>query len=308
MHKGNYSVSIIGAGKVGTAMGLLLAKSGYSIKGVSCRTEPHAVAVARRLSARAANGPAEAASLGDLILVTTPDDAVARVVADIAAAGGFSTGDVVFHMSGVLPVEVLEPARKAGAEVGCIHPMQSFADVEGAIEQLQGSVFGVTAAGRARVVALEVVEAVGGEAIDIEDRQKTLYHAAACVVSNYLVTLADYAEEIYRAIEVEPVAARRAYAPLIRGTAKNLLEKGPAEALTGPIVRGDVETVRAHLKKLTDSGIDTSVYRLLGARTVALAQRRGALAHETADKLLALLYGDEETSLSEPFSEELLPE
>lgn len=309
MHRNDYRVSVIGAGKVGTAIGLLLKRAGYEVAAVACKTKDHASEAARRLGARPFLDPAEAASVGNLILITTPDGSVSSVATEIAAGGGFSPGDVVLHTSGALSVNALSAASEQGAKVGCLHPMQSFADVEGAIEQLPDSVFGVTAKGDARTVAAELVEAIGGETVDIDDRQKVLYHAAACIVSNYLVTLADYAEELYDAIGVVPATARKAYLPLVRGTAKNLLEKGPAEALTGPIVRGDVQTVRAHLKRMTDSGIDTSIYRILGARAVALAQRRGALEHETVDRLLALLYGDEDDRcVSEPFSEELLSE
>ncbi len=308
MSTSDYRISIIGAGKVGQAMGILLQRAGYEITAVCCRTKEHTNAAARRLGTRGMLDPVQAALSGNLILITTPDDEVAAAAERIARGGGFSPGDLVFHVSGALSVGTLKPAGDAGADTACLHPMQSFAGVEGATEHIPGSVFGVTGRGRARQAAQELVEALGGEAMDIEDPQKVLYHAAACIVSNYLVTLADYAEELYRTIDVDPAMARKAYVPLVEGTAKNLLEKGPDQALTGPIVRGDLRTVHAHLEALVNAGIDTGLYRTLGTRTVALAQRRGAIDHLTADKLMALLLADDATCLSDSFTEELFSE
>lgn len=295
------TVSIVGAGKVGTAIGVLLVRAGYEVGSVWSRTPAHAEEAARLTGAKATAGAADAARSADLVFITTSDDAIAEVCREVAEGGGFSSEDVVFHMSGALGNDVLEPARAAGAQVGSIHPMQSFADVEGALEQLPGAVFGITADGEALRVARQIVDALGGEPVNISPQQKILYHAAACIVSNYLVTLADYAEELYRAIDVDPAVARRAYAPLIHGTETNIARRGPGPALTGPIVRGDVEVVRRHLARMADSGIDSSLYRLLGARATAIARRRGAIADDVADRLLAVLCGGENaTRLSSP--------
>ncbi len=282
-------IAIVGAGKVGTAVGVLLSRAGYEIAALSSRRQAHADAAAALTGGRALLDPVEAARLGDVIFITTPDDALADVCAEIADGGGFSPEDAVFHMSGAATTDVLGPARRAGARVGSIHPMQSFADPDGAIDQLPGSVFGVTAEPEALPVALEIVEALGGTPARITDEQKALYHAAACIVSNYTVALADAAEELYSAIGVDADLARRAYGPLLAGTQSNLARRGPSDALTGPIARGDASTVRRHLEALESAGIDTGLYRILGARTVAIARRRDSLSQQKADELLALL-------------------
>jgi len=251
-----YRVAIIGAGKVGTAVAVLLSRAGHEIAALSSRRQAHADSAAALTGGRALIDPVEAARLGEVIFITTPDDTLGEVCAGIAGGAGFLPGDTVFHMSGAVATDVLEPARRAGAGVGSIHPMQSFADATGAIDQLPGSVFGVTAEPEALPVALEMVEALGGTAVQITDEQKALYHAAACIVSNYAVTLADMAEELYEAIGVDAELARRAYGPLLAGTQSNLARKGPTEALTGPIARGDSSTVRNHLKALEKAGFD----------------------------------------------------
>lgn len=283
------NVAIIGAGKVGSAIGVLLARSGYDIRAVSSGTHAGAQAAAERIGTRALDDPAEAARHARLIFVTTPDDVIGCVCEQLVAGGGIASGDFVFHMSGAVTNDVLEPAREAGAQVGSIHPMQSFADVDDAMVQLAGSVFGVTAEGDAVRVAREIVDALGGEAVAVAEGQKVLYHAAACVISNYLVVLADQAEELYRIIGVDPEEARRAYVPLAEGTLANIARCGPTHALTGPIMRGDVETVASHMRAMRDVGLNASLYCSLGRHAVAIAQRRGALSDARAAQLTATL-------------------
>lgn len=274
---------------MGTAVGVLLARAGYDIVALSSRRQAHADAAAALTGGRPVLDMVEAARLGNVIFLTTADDALETVCRQIADGGGFEPGDTVFHMSGALATDVLDAARRAGASVGSIHPMQSFADVNGAIHQLPGSVFGVTADPEAMPAALEMVEALKGTVMPITEEQKILYHTAACIVSNYLVTLADLAEELYEAIGVDVDLARKAYVPLVAGTQGNLARRGPADALTGPIVRGDVSTVRKHLDALATAGLDTSLYRALGIRTVEIARRRGSISEEKSQDLLAVL-------------------
>lgn len=300
------TVSIIGAGKVGTAVGVLLSRAEYQLAAFSSRNQAHADAAASLTGARATLDATEAAQEGSIIFITTPDDVIEQVCAQIAAGGGFSPGDTVFHMSGAAANDVLEPARRAGASVGSIHPIQSFADVDGAIDALAGSVFGVTADDNALAVARDIVEALGGTVAQIAEDQKRLYHAAACIASNYMVVLADYAEELYRTIGIDADTARKAYLPLIEGTRANIARKGPADALTGPIARADISTVRDHLTAMAAAGLDSSPYRMLGGRAAEIARRRGSLSEAGFEKIVAVLR-EEELSREPGEGEETLP-
>lgn len=283
-------IAIIGAGIVGTAVGATLQSRGYKIAAVAAKTQASLDRAASYLEARATNDIAEAAGMGDLIFITTSDDFIKEACDDIAARGGFNTDDVVFHMSGVLPLSALEAAEHYGARTGCLHPMQTFATVESAIERLPGSVFGVTAEDETLIEAEEIIDALGGEKVMVKDEDKAVYHAAACVVSNYLVSLVHLGEGLYGEIGIEGDMARRAFAPLLEGTVANIERYGPAAALTGPIARGDIGTVARHLQALQRTAPwALPVYREMGIYTVRVAAAKGTVDENTAKKLTRLL-------------------
>jgi predicted short-subunit dehydrogenase-like oxidoreductase (DUF2520 family) len=141
----NRPIAIIGAGIVGTAVGACLQSRGHNIAAVASRTQASLDRAASYLDAHATTDVTEAARLGDLIFITTSDDFIKEVCDHIAARGGFTSEDIVFHMSGALSLDALDAAERYGAKTGSMHPMQAFATVESAIERLPGSVFGVTA-------------------------------------------------------------------------------------------------------------------------------------------------------------------
>jgi len=303
-------VVILGAGKVGRAVGTLLASAGIEITAVTARSLEHAEDAARALDAgapetlraeshHAAESPAgtrriaaltdnaAAARLGDLVLVTTGDDAIAPLVRDLAGQGAFSPGQCVVHMSGALSLSALEPAAASDALVGCAHPLVSFASAEAAVLAIPGSYFGVTAGPGAGETLGALVAVLGGHAVAVPDDAKALYHAAAVVASNYLVAIEDLAAELMRGAGFDDADALRALQPLMSGTLENVRARGTTAALTGPIVRGDVDTVRQHLKALRDMPAGCAdLYRALGLRTLDVATRRGSLSAETLGELL----------------------
>lgn len=286
----SYKISIIGAGKVGTALGCLLKKEGYEVVAVASRRKESAEKAIFYTGGLATADPVEAAKLGEIIFIATRDDAIERVCRDIAASNGFKKGKFVFHLSGALSNSVLRSAEKAGAYIGSIHPMQSFADAEGAIKQLPGSVFGVAASEAALAVAREIVRALKGEVVLIKDQDKPVYHAAACVVSNYLVSLVYFGQKLYSHLGIEPEIALKAFLPLMRGTLRNIERLGAEEALTGPIMRGDIETIKRHLNAL--GGLSSEVlefYKVLGRQTVEVAFRKKTIDLKIKEELLKLL-------------------
>lgn len=285
-----WKISIIGVGTVGTAIGHILQQKGYQITAIAARTEETLKRAHSFLSAFSTCDVVEAAKAGDLIFITTSDDQIETVCQEVAEGGGFSPGDAVFHMSGALPTDVLKPAQDKGAKVGSIHPMQTFAGIEGAIKNIPGSVFGITANSDLLPVALRVAEALGGEAVEVKDEDKAIYHAAACAVCNYFVTLVHYGEDLYQSLGIPKEVALKAFLPLLKGTLANLERYGTAKALTGPIARGDVGTIKKHLDALKTSLPEkVDLYKLLGRYTVKVALEKGTLTEEKAKALREVL-------------------
>jgi predicted short-subunit dehydrogenase-like oxidoreductase (DUF2520 family) len=290
-HKEN--VAIIGLGRAGTAMGCLLRRAGYPIVAVASRSQESLDRVSytggRTFTADAA---AEAASLATCIFITTPDDIIAPVCLQISRGGGVKPGDKVIHMSGSGGLDLLEPARDAGAMVACIHPIQSFADVEGAIRNIPSSTFGITADDGLKEWSAALVRALGGVPFEVPEAIKPLYHAAACMASNYLTTLIHTVEETYLSLGLSRDEAMRAFRPLVGGTLKNIETKGSVQALTGPISRGDAGTIESHLRVLREKlPAYLPVYCAMGLLTVEMAVEKRTLSPEKAEVIKKILEG-----------------
>ncbi len=269
-------VAILGAGKVGTAVATLLRQARVTVVAMTHHDDNNAAA----------------AGAGDIVLVTTNDDTIESVVSEIAHSAGFRPCQLVAHMSGTLPLSALAGAAEAGAMVGCLHPLQSFATAEDAVRLLPGSVFGVTPGPGADEMLLALVEVMGGQPVIVADADKALYHAAAVTASNYLVAVEDAAVQLLVRAGFDEPSATRALRPLMAGTADNVARLGTTDALTGPIVRGDVATVCSHVDALSAlSGDELELYRVLGRHTLQIAIRRGALTPEQIAALTELLAG-----------------
>lgn len=287
------TIAIIGAGRVGSAIGSLLRQSGVAVTAVSARHQATALAAALSTGGEPFTDNALAARTATLVLIAVPDDAVADVVREIALGGGFSAGQVVAHVSGALGLEVLRPAAEAGAATGCLHPAQSFANVQHAMREIPGSVFGITAEEGACPTLEALVAVLGGVPVRVRESNRPLYHVASVMASNYLVALADMAAELFERAGLSPEEARAALGPLVRGTATNIRVAGTRGAMTGPIVRGDIDTVRAHLVALECVPAEMrDTYRLLGLRANAIALETGRVDAGTAGEMAKLLGGD----------------
>ncbi|MHB8908740.1 MAG: Rossmann-like and DUF2520 domain-containing protein [Syntrophales bacterium] len=292
-HKEN--IAIIGLGKTGTAIGYLLRKAGYSIVAVTCSSSESVQNGVRYTGGKAftSEANAEAASLATCIFITTPDDSITPVCDDIVQKGSVRPGDKVIHMSGSGGLDLLRSARVAGAMVASIHPLQSFADVEGAILNIPLSTFGITATADLTEWSTGLVRELGGIPFEIPPAFKPLYHAAACLVSNYLTTLINAAEEIYLSLGLSRDEAANAFRPLIEGTLKNIETKGSIQALTGPISRGDVGTIEEHLRLFRERlPAYLPAYRTMGLLTVDLAMKKNSVAPERAALIRNILEGE----------------
>ena len=286
------NVTIIGLGRTGTAVGYLLRQAGYPIVAVTSRSLSSLRDRIRYTGGKTftAEGNAEAASLATCIFIATPDDTIASVCSEITRQEGFKQGDKVIHMSGAGGLDLLESARHAGASVASIHPIQSFADVETAIRNIPMSTFGVTANEDLREWSTELVRELGGIPFYVPETIKPLYHAAACMASNYLTTLIHMAEETYLSLGLSRDEAIRAFWPLVFGTLKNVETRGSIQALTGPISRGDAGTIEQHLRVLRAKlPAYLPAYCTMGLLTVDLAVKKETLSPEKAEMIKTIL-------------------
>jgi predicted short-subunit dehydrogenase-like oxidoreductase (DUF2520 family) len=290
--KQSLKFAIIGAGMVGTAIAFLLKKAGHEITAVADPSANHLKrAQSYTTGAMCFRYPSQAADHADCLLITTPDDLIGPVCAEIVD-GSSVKGKKVFHLSGAGGLDLLTPAAQSGALVASIHPLQSFSSIDSAIQNIPGSYFGVTAAIGAKILSADIVRDLQGIPIYITPEQKPLYHAAACIASNYLVSLMSVVESIYLSIGFSENDARKAYLPLVYGSLKNIEKQGCAKALTGPIARGDSGTVQKHIKAMACNlpGY-SSLYANMGMIAVKLARQKGTLNSGQAKIIMELLKG-----------------
>jgi len=285
-------IAIVGPGKVGRTLGVLATRAGWHVAAVAGRTPEQSQAAAAVIGhgARAATA-SEAAGAGGLVLLTVQDAHIAPLCEQLAEAGALGRGTIVAHCSGALSSEVLAPARDAcGCRVGSMHPLQTFPTVEAAEAELPGAYCFIEGDEPATAVLAELAESIGCTAVHIAPAGKVLYHAAAVMACNYLATLLDAAAELAERGGVPRQTHRAAIEPLVRATLANVFSMGPAAALTGPVARGDVETVARHLAAIDRPGDSLGdLYRAAGKRTVDLATEKGTIDRATADALRKLL-------------------
>lgn len=277
-------VGIIGAGRVGTAIGILLQRAGFNIGGVVGRSPATAAAAAAAIGAGTPlTDPAAAAHGARLLFLTVPDQAVATVAARLVAAGALDGVAAIIHTSGVLPAAAMAGSGSVAPTL-CLslHPMQSIADPVQGATQLAGAYWGVEGEPTAVPLGENLVRAMGGIPLAIKPGQKGLYHAAACTVSNYLVSLMDMGLRLMAAAGIDGPTALPVLGTLMAGTLANIEQVGVPAALTGPIERGDVDTIANHLAALTGAvaGPDgdqlEGLYKTLGIYTAGVARAKAA--------------------------------
>ncbi|MGE5398497.1 MAG: Rossmann-like and DUF2520 domain-containing protein [Chitinophagales bacterium] len=275
---------MVGAGVVGTAMGVILSARGYEVTGIyDLNTEP-TEKLAERIKTRVCLTPQEVSRSAEILFITTSDSSIADVVDVIARENGFYEGQLVVHMSGALSSKVLESAKAQGALTVSIHPMQSFANVDRAITNLPGSVFSIEGDRDGYSYACQLVNNLGGDYFFIDEKAKPLYHAGACIVSNYLVTIVDVGLQLLESIGIQRDIALKAFLPLIKGTVRNIEKIGVPQALTGPISRGDLMTVLKHLECLAEKTPQLmEIYSWLGYFTAEVAGTKGTIDRKAVD-------------------------
>jgi predicted short-subunit dehydrogenase-like oxidoreductase (DUF2520 family) len=281
------TIGIVGAGAVGTALGVALTRAGWPVHAVASR-DPDRRARAQALTA-ATRAFSEAQALVEeveLVLVTIPDDALAPFAAQVR----MYSGQAMVHTSGALGADVLVPAMAAGTQVGAFHPLVSFADTERAVAALHGATIAIEADDQLADLLARMAEAIGGHPVRLAPGSKGAYHAAAVLAAGGFVALLDAIVELGRVAGLDEAGALAIYGPLIEGTLANARALGVAAALTGPITRGDTGTLRDHLAVLRVHAPDVlELYRAAAEREIEIAAARGTLAPERIAALRSTL-------------------
>jgi len=268
--------SIVGAGRLGTALGAALARRGWLAEAIVDR-DARAARESRRIigRGRASTSYAGAAEAGGAVIIAVPDDAIGRVAAALARSGGAWAGRPVFHTSGLVPSGALGPLARRGAWAASLHPAQSFPRRDAPASVFKGITWGIEGGPAAVEAAGEIVRALRGHVLLLSEKDKPLYHAACTLASNAFVALEWTAAGILQQAGVTEDAAFAALLPLVQGTLQNVKSLGLEKALTGPVVRGDSATVRKHLEALGSDPGAREIYAAAGRLVLRLAAKRG---------------------------------
>jgi len=288
-HPAQLAVGVVGAGRAGTAMAVALSRAGHRVVAASAVSQASLRRIGSRLPQARVLAPEQVVEAADLVLLTVPDDALPGLVGGLAATGVRMEGRLLAHASGRHGLAVLDPATRAGALPLALHPVMTFAGRPDDADKMVGISFGVTAPEQLRPVAEALVVEMGGEPVFIADDKRGLYHAALASSANYLVTLVAAASDLLAKAGVPDPA--RMLGPLLGAALDNALALGDL-ALTGPVARGDAETVAAHVEVIAAAAPEAlGAYLALARLTADRALAAGTLTSADAQRLLGVLSG-----------------
>ena len=256
-------MTLVGAGNLAQAIGPALQAARYRVEQVVSRSNPESMRRARVLSRKVGAAVVrleDVTPTSQVIWICHTDDALASTAKLLARKSGWR-GKIVLHSSGALTSDVLKPLKRAGAHTASLHPMMTF--VPGTAPKLSGVPFAVEGDKQAVAVAKRIVEKLGAEVFEIKKSAKVLYHALGSFSSPLIVATLVTAERVGRAAGLTLAQTRKIMAPILQQTMNNYLKSGPATAFSGPIKRGDLETVRRHVRELKRVPAALDVYRAL---------------------------------------------
>ena len=276
------TVSIVGAGNLGTALALTLPAAGYEVKFIGVRAKSSSSAASRGLARKV---KARLVELGkqaldtDIVWITVPDDSIVQVAHRLAGTQDWK-GRIVFHSSGALTSEELAALQARGARVASVHPMMTF--VRHSVPNMAGVAFAIEGDAGAVRAARDIVERLGGYAFPIRKQNKVLYHAFGSFASPLVIALMASLEQVAKAAGIKAGDIKTVMLPLLERTLRNYLKHDAASAFSGPLVRGDVATVRKHLEELKKVPEAREVYVALAKAAVKGLQvkNRGELERE----------------------------
>jgi predicted short-subunit dehydrogenase-like oxidoreductase (DUF2520 family) len=288
-HPARLRVGVVGAGRVGSTLALALRRAGHEIAAVSAVSDGSVRRIQRLLPGVPIGRPPEVVAAAGLVLLTVPDDVLPGLVAGLAATGAELEGRLIAHTSGRHGLAVLDPAVRSGALPLALHPVMTFTGRGDDIDKLAGCAFGISAPDPLRPVAEALVVEMGGEPVFIAEEHRDLYHAALASAANHLVTLVAQAEDLLREAGVDEPG--RMLGPLLYAALDNALRLGD-DALTGPVARGDADTVAGHIRALRSAAPQAlPAYLALARLTADRALAAGTLSAPDAQRLLGVLGG-----------------
>ncbi|MUL41850.1 DUF2520 domain-containing protein [Streptomonospora sp. PA3] len=280
-------IGVVGAGRVGSVLGAALERAGHRVVAASAVSERSRERAAQRLPSARIAEPADVVAACDLVLLTVPDDALEPLVRGLVDTGADVNGTFLVHTSGAHGYHALAPATAAGGLPLALHPVMTFTGRDEDIDRLASCSFGVTAPETLRPIAEALVVEMGAEPVWIAEEHRTLYHTALAGGANHLVTLVAESASLLRAAGVEHPA--RMLGPLLGAALDNGLRLG-MDGLSGPVLRGDTETVAAHIGELRrHSPESVSAYVALARLTADRALEAGLLKPHDAERLLDVL-------------------
>jgi predicted short-subunit dehydrogenase-like oxidoreductase (DUF2520 family) len=276
-------IGIVGAGAVGTALGLALSRAGWPIHAVASRDATRRERFRSLVEvSRAFVDPEPLVEEVELIILAVPDDVVAPLAGSLRMYGG----QAMIHTSGVHGADVLAPAMAAGTQIGSFHPLVSFADTERAVAALHGATIAIEGDDQLAAMLADLAEAIGATAVRLAPGAKPAYHAAAVLAAGGFVALLDAIAELGRVAGLDEAGSLTIYGRLIEGTLGNARALGIGAALTGPVTRGDLGTLRANLDAIrTNAPRALDLYVAAARREIDLASDRGAVAPEVAEQM-----------------------
>lgn len=287
------AVGVISAGRVGSVLGAALGRAGHRVVGVSAVSQASLRRAEELLPDVPVLAPPDVASAADLLVLAVPDDELAGLVRGLVATGSLRAGQIVVHTSGAHGVAVLAPAAEVGALCVALHPVMTFTGRTEDLLRMTAASVGVTAADGDEVawsVGEALVVEMDADPVRIPEPVRPLYHAALAHGANHLITLVTECADLLRSAGVG--GAERLLGPLLSAALDNALRHGD-RALTGPVARGDVGTVRKHLAVLRDQAPATlPSYRVLAHRTAERAEAAGLLKPEAATEVRTTLEDD----------------
>lgn len=280
------NIGFVGAGKVGQAVSAYLKQNGFHIVGFYSRSIQGQNRANTRVGVSGEMSLVSLVSKSDVVFITTGDDQIELVADQIGNQEIEITNKIFVHMSGAHNISVLESLKDKGGICYSLHPLQSFASVDDAISKLPHTVFSLEGVGDERFG--KILDTLGNKYFRLKSDQKAQYHMAACIISNYMVSVLDMGFQVLANIGVDHALAYEAFAPLIRGTAENIIALGTEKALTGPIARGDIKTIKTHLQAVDHETTD-EFYRYVGCLTTQLANKSGKISEETKKQIEEVL-------------------
>jgi predicted short-subunit dehydrogenase-like oxidoreductase (DUF2520 family) len=273
------TIAIIGPGRAGSALGRALHAAGYTIAAIGGRNPENVRNLAEELGARACQSPATTIDLADLTIVAVPDDVILPLATDMVESLCSAAGHAAVHLSGAQDRSALRPlAQQGSVRTGVFHPLQTFRRGPEAVVNVAGTYFGIDADQPLRDQLMQLARDLHGHPFDLIGVDLALYHAAAVFAANYPITLLAEAIALAGDAGLSPETARKGMTNLLAGAVNNLRDLAPADAITGPAVRGDEGTIQRHLEALKGDPDLQRLYQLLADRTKLLNPNKEAAA------------------------------